>query len=96
MSDMLKKLIEERANTWEQAKAHLDAVEKEGREFTGEADESWTKLNDHIEAIDKRINEVNDLEERNAKADVVRAQFEGRGHHLKEQRPGDGVGQGLQ
>lgn len=78
MSTMLKKLIEERANTWEQAKAHLDTVEKEGREFTGEADESWAKLNLRLNELDARIVEINDVEARNAKADEVRAEFEER------------------
>lgn len=78
MSEMLKKLIEERANTWEQAKAHLDTVEKEGREFTGEADATWTKLNDALSGLDQRIAEVNDLEQRNAAADKVREEFEQR------------------
>lgn len=78
MSDMLKKLLEERANVWEQTKAHLDTVKAEGRDLTGEADETYTRFNDHLSALDKRINEVNDLEARNAKADEIRAEFEAR------------------
>lgn len=78
MSDMLKRLIEQRARVWEQAKAHLDAVEKEGREFTGEADETWGRYNGELSALDQRINEVSSLEDRNAKADEVRARFEGK------------------
>lgn len=77
MSDMLKRLLEERANVWEQTKAHLDTVEKEGREFTGEADETYTRFNDRLSELDKRIGEESDLAERNAKADEVRAKYAG-------------------
>lgn len=72
MSDMLKRLLEERANVWEQTKAHLDTVEKEGREFTGEADETYTKYNDTLSELDKRIGQESDLAERNTKADEAR------------------------
>lgn len=77
MSEMLTRLLEERAKVWEQTKAHLDTVEKEGREFTGEADETYTKLNDTMSQLDKRIGVEADLAERNAKADEIRARFEG-------------------
>lgn len=73
--DMIQRLVEKRANVWEQAKAHLDTVEKEGREFTAEADETWTKLNDEIAGLDKRVGELTDLAERNKRADEVREQF---------------------
>lgn len=77
MSGMLKRLIEERANVWEQTKAHLDTVEAEGREFTGEADETYSKLTERLNGLDKRIAEEKDLAERNAKADEIRAQYAG-------------------
>lgn len=73
---VLKRLIETRATLWEQAKAHLDTVEKEGREFTGEADATWTKMNADLTAIDVRIGEVSDLEARNASADAMAARFD--------------------
>lgn len=75
MSDMLKRLLETRANVWEQTKAHLDTVEAEGREFTGEADETYTKLNERMSELDKRISEEHDLAERNRKADEMREQY---------------------
>lgn len=75
MSDMLKKLIEERANVWEQTKQHLDTVEKEGREFTGESDETYTRLNTRLSEFDTRIAELRELDERNKRADEVRAQY---------------------
>jgi HK97 family phage major capsid protein len=70
---VLEKLLEQRARLWESMKAHLDAVEKEGRAFTGEADETWTKMNAEMTALDARIAEVQSLEERNRKADEARA-----------------------
>lgn len=73
---VLKRLIETRATLWEQAKAHLDTVEKEGREFTGEADATWVKMNADLSAIDVRIGEVSDLEARNASADAMAARFD--------------------
>lgn len=76
MSDMLTRLLEKRANVWEQTKAHLDTVEAEGREFTGEADETYTKLNGELAGLDKRISEEHDLAKRNAAAEEVRAQYE--------------------
>lgn len=72
MSDMLKRLLETRANVWEQTKAHLDTVEAEGREFTGEADETYSKLNERMSELDKRISEEHDLAERNRQADEMR------------------------
>lgn len=78
MSDMLKRLTEERANVWEQTKSHLDTVEAEGREFTAEADETYTRLNGRLSELDKRINEVHDLEKRNEKAAEIRAQYAGK------------------
>lgn len=78
MSDLLTRLLEERANVWEQTKTHLDTVEKEGREFTGEADETYSRLHTRMSELDKRIDEVHDLEKRNARADEIRAQWEGK------------------
>lgn len=72
MSDMLKRLLETRANVWEQTKSHLDTVEAEGREFTGEADETYTKLHTRLSELDKRISEEHDLAERNRQADEMR------------------------
>lgn len=74
--DMIQRLTEKRANVWEQAKAHLEAVEKEGREFTGEADETWTKLNTELDGLDQRISEVTSLAERNAKAEEAREKYQ--------------------
>lgn len=70
---ILTKLLEQRANVWEQAKAHLDTVEAEGREFTGEADETWTRYNSELDNLDARIAEVQQIAEREKQADEARA-----------------------
>lgn len=72
---LIKNLIEERAKVWEQAKAHLDTVEAEGRSLTGEAEESWKSYNDDLAALDVRIKELDDLEKRNAQADETRERY---------------------
>lgn len=71
--DILNSLLAQRANVWEQAKAHLDTVEAEGREFTGEADETWARFNTDLDALDKRIGEVKDLIDREKVADEARS-----------------------
>ena len=73
MSDMLSKLLEERENVLHEARNLNDNAEREGREFTGDAQATWDQHMARISEIDKRIGEVADLEERNAKADEVRA-----------------------
>jgi HK97 family phage major capsid protein len=75
MSDMLKRLLEERENVLHEARNLNDAAEKEGREFTADAQSSWDQHMARISELDKRINEVSDLEDRNAKADEVRAKM---------------------
>jgi HK97 family phage major capsid protein len=75
MSDMLKRLLDERANVLHEARNLNDTAEKEGREFTGDAQSTWDQHMARISELDKRINEVSDLEERNAKADEVRAKM---------------------
>lgn len=69
---LLKKVLEERANVWEQAKAHLDTVESEGREFTGEADETWARLNGRMSELDARAKELSDVIKANRDAAEAR------------------------
>ena len=68
---LLKKVLEERANVWEQAKAHLDTVEKEGREFSGEADETWGKLNGRLTELDARARELTAVIKANKDAEEI-------------------------
>lgn len=75
MSDMLKRLLEERENVLHEARNLNDKAEAENREFTADAQSTWDQHMARISELDKRINEVSDLEERNRKADEVRAQL---------------------
>lgn len=74
-SELIKRLLEERANVWEQAKEHLDAVEAEGRDESGEHKETWDKLNARMGEIDERVKELDDVEKRNAAAAEMRDRY---------------------
>ncbi len=73
MSDQLDRLVEKRANIWEQAKTHLDTVEAAGDDASGEAEQTWERYNADLDALDKRIAEVTKNEQRQAEADAARA-----------------------
>lgn len=73
--EMIKRLVEKRANVWEQAKDHLDKVESEGRELTGEAEETWKRYNTELGQLDERIKELRSLEERNKVAEETREKY---------------------
>ena len=64
MSVVVKRLRERRANVWEQAKAIADRAADENRAFTGEEEGSWTTLNAELDALDARIKNVLDGEQR--------------------------------
>lgn len=72
MSKLLTDLIEKRANVWEQTKAHLDAVETEGREFTGESKETYDRLHAEMRSLDERIEDLFGVEERNKRIEEAR------------------------
>ena len=77
MSDMLKRLLEERENVLHEARNLNDKAEAENREFTADAQATWDQHMARISELDKRINEVSDLEQRNRKADEIRAALAG-------------------
>lgn len=72
----IKRLHEERNELWEQAKAVLDAPEKEKRDFNGEEQTKWETLNAAIGEKDARIAELRDIQQREADADEARAAAE--------------------
>lgn len=72
---IIDNLIAERARVWEQTKTHLDAVEAEGREFSGEAKETYDRHSADLASIDERITELGDLAKRNAAAETARAAY---------------------
>jgi HK97 family phage major capsid protein len=55
-------LTEKRANTWEQAKALLDAAATEKRELTAEESESYTKMTSDLAAMRSQIDQISKAE----------------------------------
>lgn len=76
MDEMIRKLIEERARTWEQMKAVLDREFTEKRELDAEEREQTQRLTDDIQRLDARIDELHELNVSNKRADEQRAQYE--------------------
>lgn len=76
MQERIKRLVEERARTWEQAKALLDTAETESRDLSGEEEGQWTALNETMTQLDERITELEELRARNEQADEVRQRYE--------------------
>lgn len=64
MSEVVKRLRERRANVWEQAKTIADRAADENRAFNGEEQGQWDTLNAELDALDKRIKNVIDGEQR--------------------------------
>lgn len=71
---LAKRLQENRAGIWEQAKALLDTADTEGRDLTAEENETWTRFNEDLDKIDARVKEINDAEARAKESDeAIRA-----------------------
>ncbi len=58
MSDMAKRLLEQRANTWEQAKALLDSAAAENRDLTAEEEASYAKMTADLESLRARADKL--------------------------------------
>lgn len=67
MSEMAKRLLEQRANVWEQAKALLDGAVAEGRELSGEEEASYAKMTSDLEALRSKADKFV-ADEENARA----------------------------
>lgn len=76
MADVMKALLEERANVIEQARALNETAEKEGRDLTGDALATWDGHMARVKEIDERIAQESDLLKRNAAAEEARALYE--------------------
>lgn len=74
-ASLIAQLVEKRLKVWEQTKQHLDTVEKEGREFTGEADETYKRLLGELDGYDERIAELHAVEKRNKDFEAIRGQY---------------------
>jgi len=71
MSDFIKKLQERRLNAWEQAKALLDAAEAEGRDLSGDEEQSYQRISADLDAMDARLKDVVEAENRQRDADTA-------------------------
>lgn len=89
MSEKLNKLIEARANAWENVKLHLDTVAAENRSDTAEAEATYKRMNEEIEFLNKRISAEQESVTANKAADEVRAQFAPKADAPAVQHDGD-------
>ncbi len=65
MSELIKKMAERRMNVWEQAKAILDAAERDGRDLTAEERANFDKASKDLDEIRSQIEAIADAEQRN-------------------------------
>lgn len=69
MSEMAKRLLEQRANVWEQAKALLDTAAAEGRDLTAEEQVSYERQTADLESLRSRADKMVADEETNRSAE---------------------------
>lgn len=73
--EFMQTLIEGRAKAWEEAKALLDTAAKEERDLTSEEARTYDRINSDLDAKDKRLKELSDLEARNKDFEEQRSEF---------------------
>lgn len=78
MSEVLDRLQESRNRVWEQAKALADKAAEEGRAFDATEEGTWQSLNAELEALDKRMQNVLDGEQRAADTAAAFDRLQGR------------------
>ena len=71
--ELVNRLSEQRARTWEEAKALLDHAASENRDLSAEEAEQFTRMNDDIDALDARRKNILDVEARERAIDESRA-----------------------
>lgn len=75
--DILTRLKTERDNAHAEARKINETAARFSRDLSSGEKTRWDELMVHIGELDQRINEVAGLEERNARAEVVRAELRG-------------------
>lgn len=75
MDEMIRGLIEDRARTWEAAKALLDS-QTEDRSLDAEQRQEYERMNEHILKLDARIEELHEQNEQNKHIDELRAKYQ--------------------
>jgi HK97 family phage major capsid protein len=71
--ELVNRLSEQRARTWEEAKSLLDHAASENRDLSAEEAEQFTRMNDDIDAFDARRKNIIDIEARERAIDESRA-----------------------
>lgn len=77
MTVMVKNILAQRANVWEQAKALLDAAEAEGRALSAEEQRSFDEMNADLSRLDEQRQSIEDAEQRAKDADEAMRGFSG-------------------
>lgn len=74
MSELAKRLQEQRANRWEQAKAIAERAAEEDRSMSADEDRQWNELQSEMEALDKRVQAIHagELRAKEAEDNVAR------------------------
>lgn len=67
--EFIKRLREQRQNTWEQAKGLLDTAADEKRELTADEETSYERMNKDLDEIDLRVRDLEATEARAKEAD---------------------------
>jgi HK97 family phage major capsid protein len=78
MSELVKKLREQRLNVWEQTKAVAEAAAGEKRSMTAEEDRQWDDGNAELTKLDERIKTILTTEQREADAAAAMEEVEKR------------------
>lgn len=78
MSEIVTRLQERRQSVWEQAKRIADLAAEEERSFSGEEERQWRELDSELDALDKRITDILNGEQRAKDAEDQVAKLAGK------------------
>lgn len=78
MSEVVKRLRDRRLNVYEQAMALANAASEENREFSAEEEGQWQQLNAELDALDSRIKNMLDGEQRAKDTEDAFAKLQGK------------------
>lgn len=76
MHELLKRLIEERARVWEQAKTVLDKADEEKRDLSAEEQQEFARLEADLNDKDERIEQLRERMDREEQANEARGRVE--------------------
>ena len=78
MHELIKRLLEQRANIWEGMKATLDRADAEGRALTVEEQTAYDQRNADLDLLDERVKDLTAQEKRNEEAEATLREIMGR------------------